>query len=170
MKRFAFRLERLLELRRQAERRAEQALAESRRLSQQHQDQLAGTHADIATTCAFSCEAAASSSLLRGAKDGAALPHVGPLLESNALLGCARRLELLRAREATQSRQVAEAERQVGHRRQELLSAFHARNGLSRLRDRRRAGHEAEVLRAEDAVLNEAATVRFARRLLRWAT
>ncbi len=146
LKRFAFRLERLLELRTRAQRRAEQALAQSHRLSEQHQVQRARIRADMAATCAW------------GAREGAGPP------DAPSLLSCARRLELLRRREARQSQRVAEARRQENCRREELLSAVQARRGLARLKQHRHAAHMAEAVRAEDALLDEAATSQFTRR------
>jgi flagellar FliJ protein len=137
---FTFRLERVLALRARAEVLAQEDLAAALELVREGEERLRGGERSLEGARA-AARAAAADSLASGAD----------LIGHQSYLECSERL--VRAAALDLDRLDAE----VDGRRQALGAAARERQVLERLRQRRLAEHQLEVMRAEAALLDEMA-------------
>lgn len=134
MARFAFRLERLLALRRRREDDARRAFAEARRATQAEEGLLAALRAEVE----------ASRVDVRGAVDPGRMSLFAGLRDA---------LEARVRRSTARLAVLAGAEEEA---RRGVEAATRAVRALERLRERRAAGHRVEEARREQSVLDEA--------------
>lgn len=140
---FRFRLERVHSLRKQAERAAQESLANSLGRHQDGERSLQDVEATIA---------AARAASRRTAHEAGGLPATGSDLQAVDMY-----LERLSGRRASAVRYLLEREAEVADRRRSLLAAARERQALDRLRGRRRSEHERAAARAEGEQLDELA-------------
>ncbi len=146
---FRFRLERVHDIRRQAERGAQEELAAA--LGREAGGEAALGHVD-----------AALADAREQLRSGAAGP--GESVPGTELAAANAYLERLAGRRAVAVRDLNSSRDEVLARRLDLQAAARERQALDRLRDRRRAEHDREAQRSESARLDELALVGHRRR------
>lgn len=139
MKRFEFRLDSLLNLRRMAEDGAKRAFGEARMAAERQREQAGRTAAD---------EAMAMREL-REAQTGRDLRVADLLAHQRHVVAIARRLAAEKAR-------LGECEAAAAKAREALAAAMKDRKVLDRLRERRAAEWQVEVLKDEQRAIDEA--------------
>jgi len=144
MKKFKFRLEKVMDMRAEAERQRQMALAEARMKVEAEEQRLQSLHETVTS------EKNAIELLRTG---GAIKPR-----EINAHYQYIRRLKL----DIDHQRQnIFKAKQEQELRRQELLEAAKERKMLENLKDRQREAYMAEVNRKDQALIDDVAVTRF---------
>lgn len=141
MKRFEFRLERLLQLRTSAERQQGRILSESLQVEEHKRrvfEKVVAGHEE------------AQRQLERYGSSKA---------RAGTLVNLVRTVDAFTTQEQVASEELRNAARQVGAERDRYRQARQARRVLERLRERRRAGWEIESTREEQAMMDEVAAV-----------
>ncbi len=146
---FKFRLERVHDIRRQAERGAQEELATALGRQAVEEQSLVGVDATIA----------AARERFRDVASGSDKARPG-----NDLAATIAYLERLAGRRAVAVRDLNVSRGEVDRKRSDLELAARDRQALDRLRDRRRAEHDREMARAEGAHNDELAIAGHRRR------
>jgi flagellar FliJ protein len=137
---FTFRLERVLEVRRRAEARAQEDLAAALAGLDAGRERLRG-----------------AESALEAARDAARAAAGDPAVSGRDLIAHQTYIERAERLSRARALDVDRLEADVVGRRQALLAAARERQVLERLKDRRMAEHQLEALRVESAQLDEMA-------------